>query len=177
MTRRNWIHLLLATPPQPELLRLKRNGAMPNNERLAVLLYRNILPSTDRTNRMEALFAANGWKPSWRNGVYPFHHFHTTAHEALGFAAGEAKLLLGGPLPGGREILVQGGDVALLPCGTGHFRISASRDFLVVGAYALEQTADLWREAPDAAAKQRMRDLPFPDQDPVGNRLRNFWNS
>jgi uncharacterized protein YjlB len=164
-----------AAPPQPELILLPPNGAMPNNQHLPVLLYRGAVSGPKRTERMETLFAANGWQPSWRNGVYPFHHYHSTAHEVLGFAEGEAELLLGGELPLGREITVRAGDIALLPCGTGHFRISASSDFLVVGAYALNQSADLWRTKPDSAAVSRMKSLPFPAKDPVGNALATFW--
>jgi uncharacterized protein YjlB len=165
-----------AAPPKPETLLLKENAAMPNNAVLPVLLWRGAIPAgVDAAEWLEKRFAASGWPPAWRNGVYPYHHYHVTAHEALGFARGEAKLLLGGPLPGGREITVRAGDVALLPCGTGHCRVAASADFLVVGAYTLGQRVDLWREAPDAAAQEAMRRLPFPERDPLGGTLADVW--
>jgi uncharacterized protein YjlB len=149
----------------PEQLRLKPNGWMPNSP-LPVLLYRNALPSTaDLASAMERIFTANGWPPQWRNGVYSFHHYHSTAHEVLGFAAGHADLVLGGE--GGESLTVHSGDVLVLPTGTGHCRISASDDFLVIGAYPENEHWDICRTAPSPETLASMRKVRFPPSDPL----------
>ncbi len=149
-------------PVQPDFIRLSKNGWMPNNEQLPVLLYRSAISigSHDPAAFFESLFERNGGPPQWRDGVYDFHHYHSTAHEVLGFAGGHATLKLGGE--NGHRLEVRAGDVAVLLTGTGHCKLSASSDFLVVGAYPPDQHWDICRSAPSEQAIERMRHKVTP---------------
>jgi uncharacterized protein YjlB len=73
----------------------------------------------------EELFESNGWGDSWRNGIYDYVHYHSRIHEVLGVARGEGKVQFGGHL--GRTLKVKAGDAAILPAGTGHQCLSASK--------------------------------------------------
>src|SRR5271156_5067611 len=95
---------------EPLTVNFADDGAIPNSD-LPLLVYRNAVPADPEA--IEALFAANRWPPAWRDGVHPFHHFHSNAHEVLGVARGEATVLFGGP--GGRVLKLHAGDVAVLP--------------------------------------------------------------
>jgi uncharacterized protein YjlB len=153
-------------------------GWVPNNAQLPALLYRNAIPDAgpDRATACETVFRQQGWPPQWRNGIYPFHHYHATAHEVLGCTAGKARVLIGGP--DGAPIELTARDYVLLPAGTGHCRLDASPDLLVVGAYPPGQVWDLPCGALSAAELEAMARLPFPRSDPVMGRsgpLLQFW--
>jgi uncharacterized protein YjlB len=141
---------------------------IPNHPAFGVLIYREV-----NAPDVRALFHEQGWGGSWVNGVFEFHHFHSTSHEVLGVLAGEATLELGGPQ--GDSFQVHAGDVLVLPAGTGHKRATARNGFTVCGAYpAGQEDYDLLREADDAA-RERIRSVPVPDQDPVGGEGVAGW--
>ena len=120
--------------------------------------------------RRRDLFAKHGWRGSWVESVFDFHHFHSTSHEVLGVVAGSATLELGGPQ--GRAFEVGSGDVLVLPEGTGQRRAAAAAAFTVVGAYpAGQEDYDLLRGDDPAEverARRRIAALDAPPEDPVG---------
>jgi len=155
--------------PEPRQLYFADAGPIPNNPRLPALLYKAAIPlGDDPAADIERVFRENGWPPQWRYGIYPFHHYHSTAHEALGVARGTARVKLGGE--SGEVFDLGPGDVAVLPAGTGHRCLSSSAGFLVVGAYPPRQEWDLIRGSePEkkAEAVKRIARVPLPDNDPV----------
>ena len=166
---------------QPEQLNFEDDGIFPNSP-LPLLFYRQALASNteDPASIFEERFAENDWTNSWRNGVYPFPHYHSTSHEVLGIYSGAANLRLGGE--NGQNVHVQTGDVIVIPAGVAHQNISASDDFGVVGAYPGGRDWDLLRGLPGERPKadHNIATLPTPDNDPIyGSKgpLRRVWNS
>jgi uncharacterized protein YjlB len=152
---------------------------IPNHPAFPVLIYHSVDAAAAGADPARALFAEHGWGGSWVNGVFDFHHFHSTSHEALAVVAGEATLELGGPQ--GAAFDVAAGDVLVLPAGTGHRRASARDGFTVVGAYpAGQEDYDLLRgkDADEvAAAQERIAALPVPPEDPVGGPGVGGWGA
>ena len=145
---------------------LKPSEGIPNNPVLPVIVYHRALTEGPAlAEAFEARFFENGWRDCWQNGVYSYQHYHSRAHEVLGIARGEACLLIGGPE--GRKIEVMAGDCLLLPAGTGHCRISADPDFLVVGAYPPGQEADIRTDPARDEDLAAIRAVVLPDADPI----------
>lgn len=127
------LDLLETLPGPPRRWTFADDGATPNN-RLPVLLYHLHWPAqVDVAEALERLFAAHRWPAQWRDGIFPYQHFHPDAHEVLGVVAGTAQVLLGGEQ--GEALTLVRGDVVVLPAGTGHRCLGSSADFLVVGGY------------------------------------------
>jgi uncharacterized protein YjlB len=150
---------------------------IPNNPRFPVLIYRDVGAAAEGADAARELFARHGWGGSWVDGVFDFHHFHSTSHEALAVVAGSATLELGGPQ--GDSFDVAAGDVLVLPAGTGHRRATARNAFTVVGAYPRGQESyDLLRGDDPAeveAARERIAALAAPADDPVGGEGIAGW--
>ena len=94
------------------------DGNIPNNV-LPLVLYRggiDLTGSPDPEALIEKTFTVNGWRGLWRNGIYPYVHYHSMIHEAMAVARGRAKVRFGGD--NGEAIDVMAGDVVVLPAGT-----------------------------------------------------------
>ena len=158
------------------------DGTIPNN-RLPLILYRSPLrfaEGADPAAAIEDLFEANGWGDSWRNGIYDYVHYHSRVHEVMGVARGRAQVRFGGN--SGRVLNVKAGDVAILPAGTGHQCLKASKDFLVVGAYPPSGTYDECRgtKAEHERATKTIPKVARPKKDPVYGRagaLADLWRA
>ena len=144
------------------------DGLVPNSA-MPLLVYKHALELDKLAPEaaIEQLFGANGWGAMWRNGVYDYLHYHATVHEALGVARGNAVVRFGGDR--GTEIAIAAGDVAVLPAGTGHQCLSASRDFSVVGAYPPGPPVEITRPTPEnhATALKTIPKVKLPARDPV----------
>ncbi len=141
---------------------------MPNSALPVVVMRAAIQPDgEDPAAAFEGSFRRNGWTGTWRNGIYPYHHYHSTAHEVLGVASGSARVCFGGE--GGEEVEVAAGDVIVIPAGVAHCLVEERDGFLVVGAYAGGRHWDILRPraASLEAARERIAAVPLPDSDPV----------
>jgi uncharacterized protein YjlB len=153
------------------------DGGIPNSS-LPVLIYHGIEAAHDAA-QCEGLFDANTWVPDWRDGIFSFHHFHSTSHEVLGIVRGEAAVMLGGP--SGRRLEIAEGDVLVLPAGTGHCNQGSSPDLLVIGAYPDGMPWDIRRGDPAEHDEvvASIRAVPLPRADPVNGTegpLTELWS-
>jgi uncharacterized protein YjlB len=143
------------------------DGLIPNSP-LPLIVRRGAIPPSpdDPARAFELTFAKNGWTNAWRDGVYDYHHYHSTAHEVLGIAEGSGTIRFGGE--NGETVGVRAGDVVVIPAGVGHALINSS-GLVAVGAYADGREWDLIRDDRKAiaAARERIAAVPLPDADPV----------
>ena len=155
---------------EPDVLAqvLKDDGIFPNSK-LKLLVYRQAveLPEKDPASIFERVFESNQWHGSWRNGIYPYHHYHSTAHEVLGIYLGWAKVQLGGEK--GVALEIQAGDVIIIPAGVAHKKLRSSADFGVVGAYPEGQDWDMNYGKPVGRpnADRNIERVALPKLDPI----------
>jgi uncharacterized protein YjlB len=159
---------------------LTDDGVFPNNARFPLLKYSDAVAirGGDPAAAFEGLFDGNDWVGSWRNGVYNVHHYHSSAHEVLGVYSGSALVQFGGEQ--GVRVEVKAGDVAVVPAGVAHKRLSSSGNFAVVGAYPVGQMWDMCygREGERPGTDRVIAAVPIPGNDPVHGKngpLLDLW--
>ena len=144
--------------------------AFPDITEFPLMVYRGAVPSGGASAAEECLtvFARNGWSGGWTNGIYRFHHFHATTHEALGIVQGRVRVRFGGK--NGPVVSVEAGDALVIPAGVSHCNDGASDDLVVVGAYPGGREPDMERHGSDEAseaARKRIASVPRPETDPL----------
>lgn len=157
------------------------DGLTPNHPRWPLIHYRGAVrldPAFDPAAIFEVLFDSHGWRDGWRDGIYDFLHYHSSTHEVLGIARGWAKARFGGAR--GRTLLLKPGDVIVQPAGTGHQRLAASDDLLVVGAYPAGSAYDECHSTKGEhdRASRAIAKTPAPRADPVyggSGPLKRLW--
>jgi uncharacterized protein YjlB len=156
---------------------LPPSGAIPNHPRWPLLIYPQAvaLAGPDPAAMFEERFTSNAWPAAWRNGVFPFHHYHSNAHEVLGIYEGEVTVQFGGE--GGVTVTAVPGDVIVLPAGTGHKKLASRGALGVVGAYPEGSHPDTCRP-PFARKTTEVEKVVLPACDPVygpGGPLFQHW--
>jgi uncharacterized protein YjlB len=167
--------------PKPLALLFADDGSIPNNPTLPLLFYRaafDLIGTPDPEQRIEKILASHGWGKMWRNGIYPYPHYHPTVHEVMGIARGRARVRFGGA--NGKELDLAPGDAVLLPAGTGHQCLSASPDLVVIGAYPPQGRYKLCRggSREHERALASIPQVPLPANDPVYGKdgpLKRLW--
>ncbi|PZF70976.1 cupin domain-containing protein [Taibaiella soli] len=152
----------------PKTIFLKDDGIFPNSE-LPVLLYKQAfqIPALFGGIALKKLFRKHGWTNNWRHGIYTFNHYHSTAHEVLGVIKGSAHVQLGGP--DGVDILLEKGDVLVIPAGVAHRNMGEEKAVICIGGYPNGRNFDINKGMPGErpGVDQRIAAVPVPDTDPV----------
>jgi uncharacterized protein YjlB len=170
------------TKPNIQTFLIPDDGRFPNNDALPLILMLQVFdPKTKKlAQAIENTFHGYAWERSWRNGIYDFHHYHSTAHEVLGLYAGRVTVQFGGP--DGQAADAKAGDVIIIPAGVCHKNLDQSPDFRCVGAYPAGQSPDMQhgKSGERPRTDQNIRSVPLPKIDPVFGKngpLLEIWGN
>jgi len=164
---------------EPVQLLFKDDGEIPNS-RYPLLIYKNAFePRGDEGAAwLEKRFREQNWTNSWRNGIYPYHHYHSTSHEVLGIYSGSAMVHLGGEQ--GQKVKIEAGDIIVIPAGVGHKNLGGE-NLGVVGAYPDGRSWDMNTGKPGErpGTDKNIAALPIPGTDPFTgkNGLPQIWGA
>lgn len=157
-----------------QVLYFEDDGRIPNNPNLPLVIYKAVF-NEETVQKAESVLRRHDWSNSWTGGVFPYHHFHSTTHEVLVAVKGNAVLRFGGEQ--GADAVLQTGDAAVIPAGTGHKKLSGSSDFTVIGAYPGGRQYDTKTEKNDRTSEEISR-VPLPECDPFTGKtgpLLKLW--
>jgi uncharacterized protein YjlB len=162
------------------------NGKTIANSVLPLLIYRGVVKFVDPSHpgtleSLKRMTGRHGWRVDWveTDAIYPYQHFHSTAHEVLLVMDDWAVLMLGGDK--GTILTVARGDAIAIPAGVVHQRISRSdHKFMVAGLYLEGVEWDLLEPSIQnrELVRQRVASVLLPSADPFWGKkgpLMQYW--
>lgn len=164
----------------PEIIQhlLMEDEHYPNNPALPLLIYKKaLILSEDGAGDIEKLFEKNDWSNSWRDDIFPYHHYHSNAHEVLGVFSGHCIVQFGGDH--GITVELRAGDVVIIPAGVAHKKI-AGENFNCVGAYPQGKDYNIrfGASGEKEESKREIERVPLPEYDPVFGKVdatKSYW--
>ncbi|GAB7359015.1 hypothetical protein MBLNU230_g5088t1 [Neophaeotheca triangularis] len=137
-----------------------------------LLIYRQVFPSptTTATQIETHLTQTAVVQPQWRYTMFPYSHFHSTAHEVLCISSGAAKLCFGHEdNPSRVEEVVGRGDVVVVPAGVAHRLLEdLEGGFEMVGSYPKGVGWDMcYGKKGEEGKVQGIKRLGWFERDPV----------
>lgn len=145
---------------------MKDDGTFPNNLHYPTILLKSPFCGTEK--EAENLIVAGGWTRPWAWGIFPYHHYHSTAWELLLCVRGQAEVKLGGET--GPIVSIQKGDLVYIPPGFAHKQIESSGGFTLLGAYptvGCTGPVDVLRGVPTARERANIDACVPPQTDPI----------
>ena len=147
---------------------LRDDGTFPNHPHHPVIIARSAFDGTTQ-QAQDRITHQQKWTSPWIWGIFPYHHYHSTAWELLLGVEGHATIQLGGP--DGPELLVQKGDLLLIPPGVAHKQLHATHDFALLGSYPTSggsgSVVDTLRGAPTDQQRANIQACLAPASEPI----------
>ncbi len=158
---------------------LPDDGTFPNNALHPLVIYKGALrlSEKDTDKDVKAVLRTNDWRNAWTDGIFDYHHYHSITHEVLAVIKGSARVQFGGP--SGVTLLIETGDVIIVPAGVAHKAVDLYDDFKCVGAYPGGSDYDIVTESDNREmALENIKTVPLPANDPLygeGGPLLSNW--
>lgn len=145
------------------------DGDFPNNGLLPLLHYSSVVNAggDHEADTIKEILETNSWTNSWVNGIYDYHHYHSTSHEVLIILSGSARVQFGGP--NGVTLAIQRGDAVVIPAGVAHKKLADADGFSCLGAYPNGQQYDMQYGRPGDRPQtdENIKRVPLPENDPL----------
>ncbi|WP_300597227.1 hypothetical protein [Niabella sp.] len=151
----------------PDIFYFREDRLIPNSPH-PLLVYRNFFDKEYEAceSWLKKKFVTNKWFPFSGLQFFDVAYYYINTHIVLGVCSGEAKWQLGGTL--GLTMIIEKGDVLVIPAGVALRHLESSTDFKITGASSLDVTPRIRKETSgNSKDAEQIAGIALPDTDPV----------